>query len=228
EKGAFTGAFTRRVGKFEEAQGGTIFLDEIGEMDVHLQARLLRVLQEREVTRVGGNNTVKIDVRVIVATNKDLLEEVQSGRFREDLFYRLLGLPISLPPLREREDDILLLAKHFVDEFCTENQLDKITISAEARKKLAKYAWPGNVRELKAVMELAAVMSTGGTVTEEDITYTSTNHMSDFLLEETTLKQYTEKIVRHFLTRYDNNVLKVAQKLDIGKSTIYRMLKESA
>src|SRR5687768_11975988 len=123
EKGAFTGAITRRIGKFEEADGGTIFLDEIGEMEPSLQAKMLRVLQEREVTRIGGNQVIKLDVRIISATHKDLGEEVKSGKFREDLYYRLLGLPIHLPPLRERNHDIILIAKHFLDQFTKDNQM---------------------------------------------------------------------------------------------------------
>ncbi len=227
EKGAFTGANTRRIGKFEEANKGTIFLDEIGEMDISMQAKLLRVLQEKEVTRIGGNNTVKLDVRVIVATHRNLSEEVQKGNFREDLYYRLLGLPIELPPLRERGNDMLHLAKYFSDEFCKENGMPKMPLSATGQEKLMKYAWPGNVRELKAVVELAAVMANGDHIEADDIRFNSSRGMSDLLLEETTLKDYTDKIIYHFLDKYDNNVLLVARKLDIGKSTIYRMLKRA-
>src|ERR1700734_1771699 len=129
EKGAFTGAVTRRIGKFEEADKGTLFLDEIGELDINLQAKLLRVLQEREITRIGSNAVTKIDVRIIVATHKNLLEEVKNKTFREDLYYRLIGLPISLPPLRERGSDILILSKHFIDAFCKDNKLDKKKLS---------------------------------------------------------------------------------------------------
>lgn len=225
EKGAFTGANTRRIGKFEEANKGTIFLDEIGEMDINMQAKLLRVLQEKEVTRIGGNNTVKLDVRVIVATHRNLSEDVQRGNFREDLYYRLLGLPIELPPLRDRGNDMLLLAKHFTDNFCKENGMSKLPISAEGQEKLLKYAWPGNVRELKAVVELAAVMANEDQIEAGDIRFNSSRGMTDLLLEETSLREYTEKIISHFLEKYDDNVLLVARKLDIGKSTIYRMLK---
>jgi DNA-binding NtrC family response regulator len=161
EKGAFTGAVTRRIGKFEEAEGGTIFLDEIGEMDPNLQAKLLRVLQEREITRIGGNQVIKLDVRIIAATHKDLAEEVKTGRFREDLYYRLLGLPIVLPPLRERGQDVILIAKHVLDQFAHDNQMPKFKISPEAQEKLLQYPFPGNIRELKSVIELAAVMAEG-------------------------------------------------------------------
>src|SRR5690606_9085782 len=153
EKGAFTGAMTRRIGKFEEADGGTIFLDEIGEMDPSLQAKLLRVLQEREITRIGSNQVIKLDVRVITATHRDLAEEVKAGRFREDLYYRLLGLPINLPPLRERGNDVILIARHFLDQFSKDNQLPKILISQEAQTRLLEYPFPGNIRELKSVIE---------------------------------------------------------------------------
>ena len=227
EKGAFTGAISRRIGKFEEANKGSIFLDEIGEMDLNLQTKLLRVLQEKEITRIGGNNTVQIDTRVIVATHKNLADEVKKGNFREDLYYRLLGLPIQLPPLREREKDILILAKFFLKEFCQENNLPLLEITGIAQKKLLDYPFPGNVRELKAIIELAAVMSNNELIDGEDISFNTTSSMSDFMLKEATLKDYTKNIIKHFLDKYDNNVLLVAQKLDVGKSTIYRMIKNN-
>jgi DNA-binding NtrC family response regulator len=148
EKGSFTGANSRKIGKFEVANKGTIFLDEIGEMDLNMQAKLLRVIQEKELTRVGGTTPVKFDARVIVATNRNLAKEVEKGNFREDLYYRLLGLPIEIPPLRYRGNDILILAKFFVDDFCKENGMNKLEISAKAQEKLLKYPFPGNVREL--------------------------------------------------------------------------------
>ena len=227
EKGAFTGANTRKFGKFEEANKGTLFLDEIGEMDANMQAKLLRVLQEKEISRIGGNEIIKVDFRLIVATNRNLAEEVQKGKFREDLYYRLLGLPIELPPLRYRGNDILLLAKHFVDEFCRENKMDKVSIAPDAQEKLMKYSYPGNVRELKAIVELAVVMSNTGTITANEITFNTTNIKSDFLMDEDTLQGYTRKIIKYYLEKYNNNVLLVADKLDIGKSTIYRMLKNN-
>jgi len=226
EKGAFTGAVSRRIGKFEEANTGTIFLDEIGEMPLHLQAKILRVLQEREVVRIGGNASVKIDVRVIVATHRNLAEEVKAGNFRQDLYYRLLGLPIHLPPLRDRDNDILILAKHFLDNFCKENKLGSIKISPEAAAKLRKYSFPGNVRELKAVVELACVMSSEGTIEENDIIFNESSANEELLNTEMTLDDYTFRIIRHYLQKYDHNVIQVANKLNIGKSTIYRYLKQ--
>lgn len=226
EKGAFTGALARRIGKFEEAEGGTIFLDEIGEMDIGLQSKLLRVLQEKELTRIGSNQLVKLDVRVIVATHRNLHEEVKAGRFREDLFYRLLGLPIHLPPLRDRGQDIIILAKHFLDQFSRENDMSRFKISSEAQEKLLKYHFPGNVRELKSVMDLSAVMADAGEILAKDITFNTIMDEENFLLKEMTLEEYTFRIIRSYLNKYNNNVLEVAQKLAIGKSSIYRYLKE--
>ncbi len=227
EKGAFTGANSRKIGKFEMANKGTIFLDEIGEMDLNMQAKLLRVIQEKELTRVGGTKSIKFDARVVVATNRNLAKEVEKGNFREDLYYRLLGLPIEIPPLRYRGNDILLLAKFFVNDFCKENALPKMEISAKSQEKLLKYPFPGNVRELKAVMELACVLTNTELIEEDHVNFNSTNAKSDFLLEEDTLQGYVQKIVKYYLQKYNNNVMVVAKKLDIGKSTIYRMLKNN-
>jgi DNA-binding NtrC family response regulator len=226
EKGAFTGAFTRRIGKFEEAQAGTIFLDEIGEMELSLQAKLLRVIQEKELTRIGGNQIIKLDVRIIVATHKDLAAEAKNGNFREDLYYRLLGLPVLLPPLRERGSDILIIAKFLLEQFCRENNLGKISISGEAQEKILNYSFPGNIRELKSVIELASVMCNDQVIEAEDINFNSLIRTENLIQEELSLKDYNFKIIRHFLEKYDNNVLKVAEILEIGKSTIYRYLKE--
>jgi DNA-binding NtrC family response regulator len=226
EKGAFTGANTRKKGKFEQANNGTIFLDEIAEMDTNMQTKLLRVLQEKELTRVGGNATIKFDARVIVATNKDLAQEVKRKNFREDLYYRLLGLPIELPPLRDRGNDILILAKHFLEEFCRENKLEKKVLSQESRERLMHYSYPGNVRELKAIIDLAAVMSDNEVIKAGDIAFSKTNFGTELLNDNDTLRGYTRKILSHYLKKYDGNVLTVARKLDIGKSTVYRMLKE--
>lgn len=226
EKGAFTGAHVSRAGKFEEAAQGTLFLDEIAEMDFALQVKLLRVLQEREVTRVGSNQVIPVDVRIIVATHKNLAEEVRLGNFREDLFYRLLGLPVEVPPLRDRGNDILLLARHFLEAFCSANKLTRKSISTVAREKLLAYRYPGNVRELKAVIELSAVMTDGDLIDEDDISFTAARTPGDLLEHDLTLEEYNRKIIRYYLDRYNQNVLEVARKLDVGKSTIYRMMKD--
>ncbi|HOY95573.1 MAG TPA: sigma-54 dependent transcriptional regulator [Catalimonadaceae bacterium] len=226
EKGAFTGAIGQKAGKFEEAQGGTLFLDEIAEMDLSMQSKILRVLQEREVVRIGGNQTVKLDIRLLSATHKNLAEEVKKGTFREDLYYRLIGLPIDLPPLRLRGNDILILARHFVDEFCKDNKMKPVTFSADAKEKLMSYNFPGNVRELKALMDLAAVMSDGKEIRAEDITFSSLKSGDLFTTQEKSLRAYTCDIVTFFLKKYNNDVLEVARRLDIGKSTIYNMIKD--
>lgn len=224
EKGAFTGAQSRKIGKFEEANRGTLFLDEIAELDLGLQGKLLRVLQERELTRVGGSERVSLDIRLIVATHRNLAEEVRKGLFRDDLYYRLMGLPVELPPLRERPDDILLLARHFLDDFCRENRLPTPAITASAKDKLLAYSFPGNVRELKAIIELAAVMSDGHEIRADDVLLNRASKPDFAIHEEKTLREYTLQIIRHYLLKYDNNVLKVAEKLAVGKSTIYKLI----
>ncbi|MBT3242998.1 MAG: sigma-54-dependent Fis family transcriptional regulator [Bacteroidetes bacterium] len=225
EKGAFTGAYARSIGKFEEANGGTIFFDEVAELNIDLQVKLLRAIQEREITRVGGNNTIKVDSRIITATNKNLQEEVKKGTFREDLYYRLLGLPIILPPLSERENDIILLASFFLKDFCSENKLERLEFSPSARNKLLTYHYPGNVRELKAIVELSAVMSENLMIEDDHIMFTPTNTGLDLFSKDLNLRDFEAKIIQHYLEKNNNNVVLVAKKLDIGKSKIYNMIK---
>ncbi len=225
EKGAFTGAIGRKIGRFEEANGGTIFLDEIAEMDINLQSKILRVLQERELVRVGGNEKIKLDIRVIVATHKDLHEEVQQGIFREDLFFRLLGLPIELPPLRERDNDVLVLAKFFADEFTKDNKMQSLEIAPDAIAKLTQYNYPGNIRELKAMIDLACVMCNGKEIRADDIVYrTRRSSGKTVAVSDKTLREHNNEIIGFYLKKYNNNVPLVADKLDIGRSTIYKMI----
>ncbi|MEO1435482.1 MAG: sigma-54 dependent transcriptional regulator, partial [Bacteroidota bacterium] len=193
EKGAFTGATTRKIGQFEQAHKGTLFLDEIGEMELSLQAKVLRAIQEREIRRVGGSQLVKFDVRIIVATHRNLADEVQGGNFREDLYYRLLGLPVELPPLRERGNDILILAQHFLESAAKENGLGTLQLGRAAKDKLLQYSYPGNVRELRAIIELACVMAEGKTIQAEDINFNSPRRESTFLQSEMTLKDYNKQ-----------------------------------
>ncbi len=171
EKGAFTGAITKRIGKFEEANGGTIFLDEIGEMDMNLQTKLLRILQDSKVSRLGSNKEIQLDIRVIAATNKNLMDRVKEGKFREDLFYRLQGFLIHLPPLRERDNDIILLTNYFLQEFCKSNKMSKRQFTKPALQKMMDHDWPGNVRELKSVVERAALISDSEVISEDDIMF---------------------------------------------------------
>ncbi len=169
EKGAFTHAIRSRPGRFELADGGTIFLDEIGEMDLSLQVKILRALQEKEIERVGGSQTKKVDVRVVAATNRDLEVEVAAGRFREDLFYRLNVIPMHLPPLRERGEDILVLAEHFLKGFCKEKDRAPLKVGPQACAQLKAYSWPGNVRELENFMERLSILCEGPSVTPADL-----------------------------------------------------------
>jgi transcriptional regulator with GAF, ATPase, and Fis domain len=169
EKGAFTHAIRSRPGRFELADGGTIFLDEIGDMDLSLQVKILRALQEKEIERVGGTATKKVDVRVVAATNRDLEVEVAAGRFREDLFYRLNVIPLHLPPLRERGEDILVLAEYFLRGFCVEKDRPLMQVAPKAKAMLVGYSWPGNVRELENFMERLSILCEGQQVQPEDL-----------------------------------------------------------
>ncbi|WP_163714733.1 sigma-54-dependent transcriptional regulator [Mangrovibacterium lignilyticum] len=227
EKGAFTGANFRRIGKFEEANEGTLFLDEMAEMDISLQAKLLRALQEKEIIRVGSNAPVKTDCRIIIATNRNLLEEVKLGNFRQDLYYRLYGLPIELSPLRHRGNDVIMLAKHFMQQFCSENKMEAKNLSSDATAKLLAYSFPGNIRELKSIIELAVTLCDHQEITADHIVFGGGHDaMADIATQEMTLREYDIQIVKTFLKKYENNTKLVAEKLDIGVATIYRMLKE--
>jgi DNA-binding NtrC family response regulator len=175
---------------------------------------------------LGSNEVIKLDVRIIVATNRNLSEAVKMSQFREDLYYRLLGLPINLPALRDRGQDVMLLAKHFLDQFIKDNQMLPVHITGEAQQKLMSYHYPGNVRELRSVIELAAVLCEKQEILEKDINFTVTTNSASLFSQEMTLEDYTYRIIRNFLNKYDNNVMEVANKLGIGKSSIYRYLKE--
>lgn len=227
EKGAFTGANARRIGKFEEANGGTLFLDEIAEMDIALQAKILRALQEKEIVRIGSNNPVKTDCRIVVATHQNLQELVLKKEFRQDLYYRLYGLHIELPPLRERGNDIISLAKHFIGEFCEENELPPKTLSKSAVDKLLSYSFPGNVRELKSVMELAITLADNDEISSENIILENQALLPEITDQEMTLREYNMRIVKSYLDKYGNNASQVAEKLGIGVATVYRMMKKA-
>ncbi|MDO6430015.1 sigma-54 dependent transcriptional regulator [Flavitalea sp. BT771] len=166
EKAAFTGAYDQRIGKFEQANKGTVFLDEIGDMPIDLQVKLLRVLQEKEIDRIGGKGSIKVDIRIIAATNRDLEKEVMEGRFRMDLYYRLNVFPILMPPLRDRKTDIPALAGYFIERFCKHNNLGVKTVSREAMDSLLSYPWPGNIRELQYLMERTVLLTPGDTIHE--------------------------------------------------------------
>lgn len=169
EKGAFTHAIKSRAGRFELATGGTIFLDEIGELDLSLQVKILRVLQEKEFERVGGSKTIKTDIRVVAATNRDLEKEVNRGNFREDLFYRLNVIPLDLPPLRERGEDVILLADYFLSKFCSEKNRPNLELGEETAQILSGYTWPGNIRELENFMERMSILCEGESIDPQDL-----------------------------------------------------------
>ena len=205
-----------------------MFLDEIGEMDMNVQAKLLRVLQERSFTRLGSNQEIAMTCHVVIATHRNLVEEVKAGRFRQDLYYRLLGLPIELPALRNRKEDIGLIAAATLEDACQEGVLGKAPrLLPDALDALEQYPFPGNVRELKALVLLAAIIGDGEVIRAEDLQFQPVQSRANLLDNDLTLREYNVRIIEHYMHQYGDNVLKVARKLDIGKSTIYRMLKEN-
>ncbi len=231
EKGSFTGAVGRRIGKFEQANGGTIFLDEIGLMTPATQSKLLRVLQEREFERVGGNELVKVDVRVISATNKDLEEEMKKGEFREDLYYRISVFPIKLPPLRERREDIPLLAGHFLQKYAKQEGKSIEGITPDALDLMMAYHWPGNVRELENAMERAMVLASGPEIGAKDLPAAVRSLGEKRIYEsDNTLASWIEKLeeeaLRQALLECEGNISQTAKKLGIGRATIYRKAKK--
>lgn len=231
EKGAFTGAVARKRGRFELAHGGTIFLDEIGEIDQNVQIKILRVLQDKRFERVGGEETVEVDVRLITATNRDLEKEVAEGRFREDLYYRLNVVHIHVPPLRERRDDIPLLITAFLQEFAKENGKNIEGIDARARAALYKFDWPGNIRQLRNCLESAVVMSSGSIITLEDLPPTiagSGEADSIAVPAGITMAEAEKIIIRQNLAINKGNKSKTADILGIGRKTLHRKLDEYA
>ena len=228
-KGAFTGAIADKKGRFELADGGTIFLDEIGEIDPSTQIKLLRVLQEREFERVGGEKTIKTDVRVIAATNRNLLDEIAKGNFREDLYYRLNVVSLDVPPLRERKEDIFLLATAFLNEFCKENKKTIEGFSNEARSAIAGYDWPGNIRELRNCVESAVVMCRTNQIEISDLPpAVSRARRSDTIEIElgTTMDEAEKKIILGTVAYCKGNKSKAADVLGLGRKTIIRKMQE--
>ncbi len=228
EKGAFTGANTQKKGKFEEANEGTLFLDEISEMDLSIQSKILRAIQEREVVRIGGNTPIKTNIRLITATHKTLINEVKLGNFREDLYYRVLGIPIHLPPLRERQNDKLLLTKHFIKEYCKSNSINTITLNEDAIVKIKNHSFPGNIRELKAVIDVACAICENYEIKSSDINFNQIIDENYYNINNKTLEEFNEEIIEFFLKKYNFNVLKVAQILDVSKSKLYKLIKEKS
>ncbi len=229
EKGAFTGATALKKGRFELADGGTLFLDEIGEIDAATQVKLLRVLQEREFERVGGEKTLKVDVRVITATNRNLLEEVKKGNFREDLYYRLAVVEINVPPLRDRKEDIDLLASDFLKGFNAEEGKRIEGFSLQARKALYAYSWPGNIRELKNSIEAAVVMARGNIIELDDLPpqlKRESKEKSITLDLPITMEEAEKKVILESIAYCSGNKTKAAEMLEIGRKTLHRKLAE--
>jgi two-component system, NtrC family, nitrogen regulation response regulator NtrX len=236
-KGSFTGAVSDRAGKFEQADGGTLFLDEIGDMSLSAQAKVLRVLQDGVVTRIGGSKPVQVDVRVLAATNKRLEEEIAGGRFREDLFYRLNVVPIHVPPLRERREDVPLLARHFVQQLAEREGMSPRTLSDEALARLQQLDWPGNVRELRNTIERLLILSAGSSITAEDVDRLVGRRDPDQvglggLLECRTFEEFRETAERAFLLaklrELDWNVSETARVLDMPRSNLYKKIEKYA
>lgn len=229
EKGAFTGAIRQKAGRFEMAHGGTIFLDEIGETTPELQVRLLRVLQEQEFERVGGTKSVKVDTRVVAATNRDLKKEVEAGRFREDLYYRLNVVRIDLPPLRERTDDIPLLVHQFLKEFCNEHGKD-LVMGQKTMSALQGYHWPGNVRQLRTIIESAVILTPGREIQPrnlpEEIRSDASPANSVRLRVGMTVSDAERELIRATLSEFAGNKAKAARVLGLGRKTLYRKLEE--
>jgi len=227
EKGSFTGAHERKKGKFELADRGTLFLDEIGDMSLQTQAKVLRVIETQEFQRVGGNRTLRVDVRIIAATNKDIAEEVKKGNFREDLFFRLNVIPLHIPPLRERRDDIPLLVEFFLSEISRQYGRHKKEIAPEAIEVLRNYDWPGNVRELKNLVERLIIMSSNNRILTGDIHPLSSDSRDYFSLK--TLKEARDAFERDFILKklQENNwnVSRTAEALQIERSNLHRKIK---
>jgi two-component system, NtrC family, nitrogen regulation response regulator NtrX len=233
EKGSFTGALTKRRGKFDLANEGIIFLDEIADMSLKTQAKILRILQEQKFERVGGTEMIFVDVRVIAATNRDLKEEIQKGKFREDLYYRLNVIPLQVPPLRERPEDIPLLVEHFINEFCLENRKELKKITPQAVEQLRSYPWPGNVRELKNVVERMVIMTPGSMIEVKDIPdpvreqekIPSEFPFFQFNLLKEARREFERQFIMKKLAENEENISKTADVIGIERSNLHRKIK---
>ncbi len=236
EKGSFTGAHQRKLGKFELANEGTIFLDEVGELEMLLQAKLLRVIQERTFERVGGTETIKSDVRIISATNRDLKQAVDNKEFREDLFYRLNSFPIVIPPLRQRKGDILILAQHFLDTFNKKLGKNIKGFSKKALKLIYDYSWPGNIREMENTIERCLIITEGDLIDVDDLpqhlksadAINSVDYSGALFSDDTIIpfEKLKEESIRHALKVTNGNIVEAAKKLQLGRATIYRLMEK--
>ncbi|MCL4475119.1 MAG: sigma-54 dependent transcriptional regulator [Nitrospirae bacterium] len=227
ERGAFTGALSRRIGRFEDASGGTLFLDEIGELGLPLQAKLLRVLQEKEIERLGSNKTIKVDFRLICSTNRDLEKEMQEKHFRDDLFYRINVVSIHVPPLREKKDDIPILVEEFVKEFCVREK-KLLTVSDQVMNAFYEYPWPGNIRQLRNIIERAVVLAKGESITLGDLPeeFNPLKERSVEVSRRKTLKEMELQAIKDSLQRCNGNKSKAAKMLGISRKAFYKRLND--
>ena len=227
-KGAFTDAHSDHKGKFEQADGGTLFLDEIGNIPIHLQAKLLRALQNRTVTRVGDTKAIPVDIRLICATNKDLEKMVREGEFREDLYYRINTMHLHLPALRERTDEILPLAEMFIEKYAERYRRTVTGITHDAIEKLVSHRWNGNIRELQNCIEKAVILSDGEKLADIDIQFVPSHEVNENadMKGEDSLEMVEEKAIRAAMNRFGGNLSMVAKSLEISRPTLYAKLKK--
>ncbi len=237
EKGSFTGAHQRKIGKFELANGGTLFLDEIGEMEMSLQAKILRVIQQREFERVGGNVTIKTDVRILSATNRDLQKMVEENEFREDLFYRLNSFPIVVPPLRDRRGDIVILINHFIEKFNEKLNVNIKGVTKKALKILYDYNWPGNIRELENTIERCVILTDKHEIDIDVLPEQILSPVENYNISKNQVmfsknssiipfERLKKEAIKHALDRTNGNVVEAAKKLNIGRATLYRLMEK--
>jgi two-component system, NtrC family, response regulator len=226
EKGSFTGAHMQRIGRFEMAEGGTLFLDEIGELPISLQVKLLRFLQEKVVERVGGRELIEVDTRIIAATNRDLKESMKDGRFREDLYFRLGVIMISLPPLREREGDIILIAKTFLERYADENKKKIKGFTNHSVDAIENYAWPGNVRELENRIKRAVIMAEGRKITPADLELEAPKQKYETMSLKEARESLEKELVLKALTRNERNLTKTALDLGVSRPTLYDLMEK--
>lgn len=233
EKGSFTGASQQRIGKFEQANGSTLFLDEIGDMSLQAQAKVLRAIEEGVIERVGGNSKINVDVRIISATNKNLIEEIKAGNFREDLYHRLNVIPINVPPLRERKDDISILTKYFSKKICNQNKIPQKTFTEEAIDILVSHNWTGNVRELRNIVERIIIMISNEIITKEDVLKIlpiKENKTDDLIDISNSFQEFKEKAEKAYILKQlevnNWNISKTAEILDIQRSHLYNKIKK--
>jgi len=226
EKGTFTGAHVQRKGRFEMAEGGTLFLDEIGDLPLTIQVKLLRFLQEKTIERVGGREQIEVDTRILAATNRDLEEAMRTSAFRDDLFYRISVINISLPPLRERSADIVLLAKTFLDRYANESKKKIKGFSSQVIEALERYAWPGNVRELENRIKRAVIMSEGKKVTLEDLEMQSVAGVKENILLKDAREHLEKELILKAIARNENNLTKAASDLGISRPTLYDLMQK--